>query len=133
MSDGNETIRMIKIIDDATIAASGVLTSRAIDSSEFKITGNVTLQVEVTGTGTCKFEYSQSNNYVPVSEGGGGDFVKPVSGFSILTGFTSGSGTDTDGKDLANINMFVSEAFKIICTETGTANSVTVNAWLSMQ
>lgn len=133
MADDNSNLNLIKIIDNQTILASGVFTSKPIDVLARKLVGNITLHVELTGTGTAKFEFSQSNNFIANGPNAGGGFVKPVSGFTIGTGFTVGSGTDADGKDLFNVPMFNSQFFKIICTETGTANPVVVNAWLSMQ
>jgi len=130
MADAQDNLNVLKVIDNQTIAAGGTFTSKAVDILNRKLVGNITLQIKVSGTGTAKFEWSQSNNS---SNGIDGDFVKPVSGFSIITGFLATSGTDTDGKDLINVPMFNSQFFKIICTETGAANPITVDAWISMQ
>jgi len=125
MANDNDSLLLLKVIDNKTIAASGTFTSRVIDIQALKLKGDITLQVAVTGDGTCKFEFSQSNDGV--------SFIKPVDGFAILSSFTKTSGTALDGKDVANVSMFNSQSFKIICTETGGANSVTVDAFLSMQ
>jgi len=133
MANDNDSLLFLPIIKNKTIATSGIFTSEAIDIQALKLRGDITLQVEVTGDGTCKFEFSQSNNFIANGPNAGGDFQKPVDGFAILDSFTKTSGTDSDGKDVANVSMFNSQAFKIICTETGGADSVTVDAWLSMQ
>jgi len=131
MANTQENLIDQQIFKAKSIALSTSATSQVIDISKIKLIGNVTIQIEITGTGTAKVEWSQSNNYN--SDDGTGDFVLPVSGFSVVTGFTVTSGTDSDGKDLLNIPMFNSKAFKIIVTETGGANAVVVSAWLSMQ
>lgn len=131
MADGNGGMVLLQVIKNKTIASSGVFTSDPINLQEIRVEGSLSLQVEVTGDGTAKFEFSQSNTYNP--HDGTGDFVKPVSGFGILTGIDDSAGTGSDGKDTGNINAFVSKAMKIICTETGTSNAVVVNAWLCMQ
>jgi len=131
MADFNDNVISIKNIDAQTIVASGSFTTKAINVDLRKLMGNITLQVKVTGTGTAKFEWEQSNNFVP--ETGVGDWVKPVSGFSIATGFTATSGTATNGMDLLPLPMYNSQFFRVVVTETGGVNPIVVNAWLSMQ
>lgn len=131
MADDNSNLRRQQIFKDVTILAGGNKTSQIIDISEYKLVGNVTLQIEVSGDGTAKFEFEQSNDYDAQTKTG--TFVLPVSGFSIVTLFTKTSGTGANGKDLLNVPMFNSEAFRIKCSETVSANSITVTAWLNMQ
>lgn len=131
MANDNDTLRGQKIIDNKTIAASGTFTSREIDINDFKLRGDITLQVKLTGDGTATIEFEQSNNFVPTT--GSGDFVIPSSGGSITTGFTKTSGSASDGKDLFDLAMFNSQFFRIKVTETGAANSITLDGFLSMQ
>lgn len=134
MAGGSDTIKNFKVIDNVTIASSGNYTmplARVIDLSNIKAEGNITLQIKVTGDGTSKVEWLQSNNWERSDRSG--DFVRPVSGFQVVTGFTKTSGTDGDGKDLLNVPAFNSEALLFYVEETGGANSITINAWISIQ
>lgn len=131
MSNNQYNLDNLKIIDNRTIPASGVLTSDFVNTNQRKLMGNISIQIQVTGTGTVKLEWSQSNSF---NESNGiGDFVKPSAGHTIVTGFTAASGSDSNGKDILSVPMINCMYFKIICTETGGANSAVVNAWLSLQ
>jgi len=132
MADDNNNLRMLKMISNKTIAASGVYTSKPYDVSAKKLIGNITVHLKVTGTGTMKLEWSQSNSFDP-QENSTGTFVLPVSGSEITNSFTVTSGSGSDGEDLINIPLFNSQYFKLIATETGGANSVVVDAWVSLQ
>lgn len=131
MADNNDNLNRIKIIDNRTIAASGTFTSQPVNMLERKLVGNVTLQITLIGMGTGRFRFSQSNDFQNIENPG--NFVFPSSASDIVTAFTNTSGAEGDGEDIINLPMFNSQAFKIVVTETGTANSITVNAWLSMQ
>ena len=131
MADVNDNLNQEKLFIDKEILASGVLDSEIIDSDGRKLVGNITLQLKLTGTGTVKVEFLQSNDYNTRTKTG--DFVKASSGFEIVSAFTVGSGADADGKDILNVPMYNSKAFLIRVTETGGANPVNVSAWLSMQ
>lgn len=131
MSNFLDNLDYLKIIDNKTLPLSGSYTSAPISTNDRKLKGAITLQLGVTGTGTVKVEFEQSNNFNPAD--GTGDWIKPVSGYTIVTGFTAASGTGTNGKDLLNVPMLNSQYFRILATETGGANSVVVNSWLSMQ
>ena len=134
MSGGTDAIKNYKVIDNKTIPISGNYTTplaQVINLSNIKAEGNITLQIEVTGVGVLKVEWLQSNNWDPSNKTG--DFVRPVSGFQIVTGFGSTSGTDLDGKDLLNVPAFNSEALKFYVEETGGAATATINAWVSIQ
>jgi len=131
MAGNNDNLDKIKIIDNQEIAASGTYTSIPINCNDRKLIGNISIQVEVTGDGTASFTWTQSNSYDP--KDGTGDFVAPSGGNEIETGFTKTSGSASNGKDFFNIPMYNSQWFKILCTETAGVNTLTVNAWLSMQ
>ncbi len=131
MANDNDTLRSQKIIDNQTIAAFGTFTSPIININDYKLLGDVTLQVSLTGDGTVKIEFEQSNNFD--TNGATGDFVIPSSGGLIVASFTKTSGSASDGKDLFDLSMFNSQFFRIKVTETGGANPVVINNWLSMQ
>ena len=115
-----------KIIDNKTITANDSFSSEEIDVARFKATGDLSLQVEVSGTGKVSFSYELSNNGI--------DFVKPVGSGDIISSFSSVSGVNADGKDIQPIILYMLPAFmKIIATETSGSGYVTVNAWLALQ
>lgn len=129
MADNRDSLRRQQIFKTITVTPGTPKLSQVVSISEQKLVGNLTLQIEVTGTGTADVFYRVSNNYD--KRDGTGDFVKPVSGFNIYNTFSVTSGTDSDGKDHANITMNNAEAFKI--EVTATTNPIVISAWLSMQ
>jgi hypothetical protein len=110
------TINVNKVIDNQTIAANGSYTSYAIDLNNLKPNGYYSLQVAVTGSGACKFEYLASND--------GFLFAEPAGATDI------GSGITATTIIIASFTPIPCAYLKIKCTETGGANTVTVNAWL---
>lgn len=110
-----------KIVDAQTIAATGTYTSSVIKL--LNTDGYFSLQVEVTGDGTVKFEYLLSNNET--------DFLMPTSAIAIATGVVKTSGPGSDGKDIYSFHPPLARELKILVTETGGANSVVVSAWLA--
>ena len=115
-----------KIIDNKTIAANNSFSSEEIDIARFKATGDLSLQVEVSGSGKATFSYELSNNYA--------DFVSPVGASYIISSFSASSGTNSDGKDIQPILLDMLAAFmRIKVTEVSGTGSVTVNAWIALQ
>jgi len=110
-----------KIFDAITIVASASKESVPIDIPHH-VEGFFSLQIEVTGSGTAKFEYENSND--------GKTYVLQTADI-IVSGFTATSGPGADGKDLIGSSDFDPEPctnLKIKCTETGGANPITVTA-----
>ena len=121
----NQT-NVIKIFDGVTILAGGTaLSSPPLDISLSG--GNFSLQLEVTGDGTLEVEKVLSNN--------GADFLVPEGdvGVPILTGITKTSGPGGDGKLMEGFSSDVAESMKILLTEKGGADPVTVTGWLAVQ
>ena len=110
------SVNVNKVINAQTIAANGSYSSPILDMNLFKANGYFSLQVTVTGSGTCKFEYLCSND--------GENFVEPVGASDISSGVTAVTSAITSFTPIPCAYM------RIKCTETGGANSVTVNAWL---
>lgn len=109
-----------KVFDAVTIALSANASSSVLDLP-YDIDESFSLQIELTGDGTAKFEYAISND--------GETYITKTAGTDpIATGFTKGSGPGTDGKDIISFTPEATKKMKIICTETGAANSVTVTA-----
>lgn len=131
MANNEHDLKSWKLIDNKQVAISGTIVSEPINFEALKAEGNITIQVEVTGSGVVSFEFELSNNFVKNT--GAGDFVKPVSGFSLVTGFSSGSGTGTDGKDLINVPAFNSKWIRFSITETGAAAVANISVWPSIQ
>jgi len=112
-----------EIFKSKTISASGNATYN-VNLRRMNAEGFFSIQIEVTGDGTVKVEYLESNN-------GGTDFIDPED--DIVTGFTSSSGPDSDGKDLFSFEPNLCGMVQIKITETGGADPVVVNAWLAVQ
>ena len=102
-----------------TIAASGSLTSDSFDLNKYTPDGYFAIQFKFTGSGTIALTYTMSNN--------DSTFGTPNDGGEIATGLTAGT----------YLYQFDVEPFryiKIIATETGTSDSVTIaEAILSIQ
>lgn len=111
-----------KIFDAITVTASGIANSVPIELPHH-LEGFFSLQVELTGNGTGKFEYSISND-------GETYITQTATADQIVSGFTKTSGPGGDGKDIITFEPEVTKKMKIVCTETGTSNSVTVTATL---
>ena len=118
-------ITVIKCIDAVTIAASGNSASTQIPLNGKADLGYFSIQVQVTGDGTAKFEYQLSNNDT--------DYIEPASATDIATGFTKTSGPGSDGKDIFTFQPEIGERLKIKVSETGGANSITVSVWIAIQ
>jgi len=100
-------------------------TSTAVDLRGIIPDGSFSLQLEITGSGTAKFEYLLSNN--------GADYLEPSTASDIVASFTATSGPDSDGKTLLSFRPEPARYIKIRMVETGAANSITGNAWLMIE
>lgn len=116
-------IEVYRVFNAQATAASGTSTSDAIDLH--CRSGYFSLQVAITGDGTCKFEYLISNDGV--------NFIEPSSASDIASSKVKTSGPGSDGKDIFSFTPVISRFIKIRITETGGANSVTVTAHLAIQ
>ena len=116
-------LKVIKVVDAQTIAASGTYTSSAISLAVD--VGVYSLQYAVTGDGTCKIEYNLTNNYTT--------YLEPSTAVDIASGLTKTSGPGSDGSDIVSFTPLPATSMKIKVTETGGANSVTISAWLATQ
>ena len=114
-----------KIFNAITIIASGTATSVPLDLP-VHAEGFFSLQIELTGDGTAKFEYENSND--------GETFItQSVAADQIVSGFTATSGPGSDGKDLISFGPEPSKNLRIKCTETGGANSITITVTISVR
>jgi len=109
-------VSVTKIFDSVEIAASGVSTSAAQNLNG--TIGYQSLQYAVTGSGTVELTFQVSNDGVT--------FSTPPDAAVIISGVTVGTG-------LVQIEMTtIAKYIKIIATETGGADSVTITIWLSV-
>lgn len=114
-----------KVFDAITITASGVAKSVPLDLQAYAKEGFFSLQIELTGTGTTKFEYEISND--------GETYIAQIAtADQIVSGFTATSGPGSDGKDIISFEPEPAKRMRIVCTEIGTSNSVVVTATLLM-
>jgi len=103
------------------IADSGIYTSDAIDlTANYGIVGTISLQLIATGDGVVKVEYLISADDT--------NYITPSSASEIVTVFTKTSGTAQDGKDFFSITPPLCKSIKLKFTETGTSDSITINA-----
>lgn len=111
----------ILVFNAVAVTAGNSYTSDEISASS--VDGYFSLQWQVTGDGTAKFEVLPSNN--------GTDFLDTEP--DIITGQTKTSGPGGDGKNFVSFLVPPCRSFKIKATETGGASSVTISAWLKGQ
>lgn len=123
MSDGYLHTELI--FNSENIAKSANSTTDAIDLNKYRPEGYFSLQVELSGSGTGKFEYLLSNNGV--------DYMEPATAVDIVTAHTATSGPGADGKDIYYFEPEPARFMKIKVTETGGSNSIVVTATLLVQ
>ncbi len=120
-------IRSKVVFDNVTVAADSSEISAQIELGTKYPVGYFSFQVEVTGDGTCAFEYLLSCD--------GENFLTPNGASAIATGITKTSGADTTkpGKDIFSFDPTIAKHLKIKATETGTSDTVTVTGTLNYQ
>ena len=108
-----------KLFDAVTIVASGDEESEVIDLT--KMEGFFRSQINVSGDGTCKVEWLESIN-------DGTDWFDSYA--DLANGLDKTSGPALDGKSLMDITVDLSSKGKVLITETGGVQPVTVSFWL---
>jgi len=102
-----------QIMDADEIAAGGSLDSEKINLNYPQ--GFFSLQAEISGSGTVKFEFLLSNNGV--------DYLAPEAGGVIVENLDSGSGPAADGKVFVEFSVPVAPHIMIKAAETGGASA----------
>jgi len=121
----NGEIHRIQVFTAQAILAGASATSAAIDLSAYKPSGFFSIQVAVSGDGTCKIEYLLSND--------GTNYLEPTSASDIASGLLKTSGPGTDGKDIFSFTPEVAKHMKIKASETAGANAIAITANLVIQ
>jgi hypothetical protein len=116
---------VIQIWGSEEIAASGNAVTQAFGLDWYHLQGFFSLQINLTGDGTGKFQYGLSNDK--------SNYLYPASaGDDIVTAHVKTSGPGGDGIQIYSFDPAVSGYLKIKATETGGADTITVSAWLVM-
>jgi hypothetical protein len=116
---------IITIFSAETITAGS---STSVPSAGIKMyldEGYYTIELEITGDGTCKLEYELSNSTAA-------NCRVPEDSIPIVEGLTKTSGPNSDGKVfLEGWSPGIAAYIKIKATETGLSNSVTLTGYLA--
>ncbi len=113
-----------KVFDSRTVPKGSSEVSDEI--TVYLANGSFSLHVQVSGDGTCKFEYEVKNS-------NDANFIVPTGASEIATGVTKSSGENSDGEDHFPITPNTGIKLRIKATETGGSSSVTVTAWIAVQ
>jgi hypothetical protein len=117
----------IKPLYKSAIAASGSWTSETIDLAKLSNEYKLSIQAVITGDGTVTIDILASNDGV--------NFVDTAT--DVLAGATKTGGPGSDGKyapiNLSTAMLKYARYFKVRATETGGANTVTVDLSLFVQ
>jgi len=125
LADQRKNIKVFKTHNAVTIAAGGSSTSAAIPLDEYRPDGYFSIQVDLSGDGTAKFEYLLSNDEVT--------YIDPTGATDIGSGLTKTGGVAGDGTEHYSFSPELAKSMKIIVTETGSSSSVTVTVTLAIQ
>gem|GEM_PF-4458583 len=125
--DTTRSTTIEEIFSEEEIAKSGTAYSRIFDM--IKVAGNASLQIELTGDGTAKFEWVGTND----EDAAVAAFIELNGVSDIVTAFTKTSGPGANGKHIYAFDLSLTRRMAIKVTETGGANSVTITAILALQ
>lgn len=109
------------------IAAGGSATFE-IDLERIDPEGIMSLEIEVAtagGNGNVDVVWQASNS--------GDNWITPSGTADIFTAFDASSGPNSDGKDIASFNPPICRKLRIVATEQGGVNPITITAWLAVQ
>lgn len=112
-----EQVQSKKVFSSETISAGGSATSEISDL--YLAEGVFSLQLDISGDGTCKVEYEIRNSV-------DAPWIKTSGGTDWQTGLGSGN-------HHFPLEPPVATHIKFTITETGSTNSVTVSAWLAVR
>jgi hypothetical protein len=117
-----------KIFNAVSIAASGTAYVD-INLDRLSPDGFFSLQLHVTGDGVIDAAWLASLD-------GGNTFVKGAADGSasvIAADLSKSTGPGSDGKHIFSFDPYTTSRIRIMLTETGGANGVTVSGWICIQ
>ena len=121
------SLTITPIMAQETIAASGDSTGGVvIDLQDKRIEGFFSVYVEMVGDGTAKIEYQISHC------GSTENFLTPSSATDIVTSHTKTSGPGSDGKDSYSFSPVIGRWMKVLVTETGGADQITITVKIAI-
>ena len=115
------------IFNTKTVTKNTNVTSEKIDLRSIAANGVFSLQYLITGDGVVKFEYLLSNEDLATT------MIEPSTATDIGSSLSKTTGLGGDGKDILPFEPEIARWLQIKCTETGTASTAVVTAWLAIQ
>jgi len=111
------------LLDKETITAASNKVTEIIDLDLDTIEGFFSVQLIVTGGGTAKIEYMNSNLATSLDT----DYVvQSAAADIIVSNFTATSGPGSDGKDVISFSPEPANRMKLKVTETGGVTAIAV-------
>jgi len=108
--------KIYKVLDSLTISASGSILSEGLQM--LLTQGDCSLEIDVSGAGTGKFEFLISNSQNT-------PYLLPDGGGTILSA--------QSGANIAKFTVPPCDRMQIRASEDGTTDSITVSAWLAVR
>ena len=113
------------IFNAKSIAANANASSEKLDLRSLAANGVFSLQYEITGSGTVKFEYLLSN------EDAATNMIEPSTATDIGSSLTETTGPGSNGKDILSFEPEVARWLQIKCSVT--LDTAVVTAWIAVQ
>ncbi len=110
---------------EISISASDVASNAINLSRQLKPTGYFSLQVIATGSGTAKIEYELSNDATDIASAVA-NWITPGTAVDIVTAQTSGSA-------MYSFAPMLAKWLRLVVTETGGGNTITLTINLAIQ
>jgi len=119
-------VKAHSVFSAMVVGASLTVRSAAIALGNEMVEGFFDLQITATtGTGTARIQYELSND--------GTNYVTPTGAADIVTAHTVTSGPGSDGKDMYSFTPEVAQFMRLLITETGGVNPITITGILAVQ
>ena len=119
-------VKAHSVFSAMVVGASLTVRSAAIALGNEMVEGFFDLQITATtGTGTARIQYELSND--------GTNYVTPTGAADIVTAHTVTSGPGSDGKDIYSFTPEVAQFMRLLITETGGVNPITITGILAVQ
>ena len=113
------------IFNAKSIASGANASSEKIDLRSLAANGVFSLQYEITGSGTVKFEYLLSN------EDAATNMIEPSTATDIGSSLTATTGPGANGLDILPFEPEIARWLQIKCSVTSATAVVT--AWIAIQ